>query len=64
MVLIRVEFYSRDWGAEYKSFAHSIRRTRLSNLFDAVRGKSGNTATALTLNKGFKLDMTCERNIF
>jgi hypothetical protein len=40
--------YNREFGAGYNSFAHSTLSTRLSNLFEAVRGNSEKTATALT----------------
>jgi len=56
---IQADFYNRERRAGYKTLAHSTRRTRLSNLFDAVRGNSGKTATALTcMTKSLDLSRT------
>lgn len=58
MVLIWVEFYSCDWGVEYKSFVYLICRMCFSNLFDVVCGKFGNMVIVFicVILKKFKLD--------
>lgn len=55
---IQTDFYNRERRAGYKTLAHSTLRTRLSNLFDAVRGNSGKTATALTYITTNNLDLS------